>query len=91
MKVAVVNCFDTFLDRQAALLNFFRCRGDQVVAFLSDFQHIEKCHRKEAPDGFRLVHACPYQKNLSLQRMYSHDRYAKAVVEILEREHWDLI
>lgn len=91
MKVAVVNCFDTFLDRQSALLNCFQRRGDQVVAFLSDFRHIEKNYRTDVPNGFQLIHAYAYQKNLSPQRMYSHDQYAKAVVERLEREHWDLI
>ena len=39
MKVAIVNCFDTFLERQTALLHFFQSRGDQVTAFISDFRH----------------------------------------------------
>ena len=32
MKVAIVNCFDTFLERQTALLHFFKAEAiDQVT------------------------------------------------------------
>lgn len=91
MRVAVVNCFDTFLDRQNALMACFQSRGDQVQAFLSDFEHVSKAYRTDAPEGYSLVHVPAYRKNLSLQRMRSHDRFAHAVFRQLEQEHWDLI
>lgn len=91
MNVAVINCFDTFLDRQNALLACFESRGHQVRAFLSDFQHVDKCYRTEPPQGYSLVHVPAYRKNLSLQRMRSHDRFAHAVLRQLEGERWDLI
>ena len=91
MKVAIVNCFDTFLDRQTALLHFFQDRGDQVTAFLSDFRHVQKDYRTEAPVGFTMLHAAAYKKNLSVQRMWSHSKYAHSVYTALEQESWDLI
>ena len=45
MNVAIISCFDTFLDRQKALVKLFLDRGDQVTAFLSDFQHVSKSYR----------------------------------------------
>ena len=71
MNVAIISCFDTFLDRQKALVKLFLDRGDQVTAFLSDFQHVSKSYRTAGLDGFTLVHAVSYRKNLSLRRMYS--------------------
>ena len=62
MKVAIVNCFDTFLERQTALLHFFQSRGDQVTAFISDFRHVQKAYRAEAPEGFTMLHAAAYKK-----------------------------
>ena len=91
MKVAIVNCFDTFLERQTALLRFFQSRGDQVTAFISDFRHVQKAYQAEAPEGFTVLHAAAYKKNLSVQRMRSHSKYARSVYTALEQENWDLI
>ena len=85
MKVAIVNCFDTFLERQTALLHFFQSRGDQVTAFISDFRHVQKAYRAEAPEGFTMLHAAAYKKNLSVQRMRSHSQYARSVYTALEQ------
>ena len=62
MNVAIISCFDTFLDRQKALVKLFLDRGDQVTAFLSDFQHVSKSYRTAGLDGFTLVHAVSYRK-----------------------------
>lgn len=91
MKVAIVNCFDTFMDREASLRRFFMERGDDVTAIVSDFLHVEKKTRTSAPEGYTLVHAKPYQKNLSVKRMASHACYAKTVTHTLEEGDWDLI
>lgn len=91
MKVAIVNCFDTFMDRQQALMDFFKARGDSVTAFLSNFQHRNKSTWPVAPEGYTLIPGLPYQKNLSIKRMYSHSRFAQAAREVLAQEKWDLI
>ncbi len=91
MKVAIVNCFDTFMDRQQALMDFFHARGDSVTAFLSDFQHRSKSAWPSAPEGYTLIHGLPYQKNLSIRRMYSHSKFARTVKDALAQEKWDLI
>lgn len=91
MNVAIVSCFDTFIERQTALVEHFRARGDTVHAFLSDFQHVTKTYQTVTPDGWTLVHAAAYQKNLSLKRLYSHSRFARSARQALERGQWDLI
>lgn len=91
MNVAIISCFDTFLDRQKALVKLFLDRGDQVTAFLSDFQHVSKSYRTAGLDGFTLVHAVSYRKNLSLRRMYSHYVYASSIQRELEQGKWDLV
>lgn len=91
MKVAIVNCFDTFMDREASLRRFFIERGDDVTAIVSDFLHVEKKTRTNTLEGYTLVHAKPYQKNLSVKRMASHACYARTVANTLEQGCWDLI
>lgn len=91
MKVAIVNCFDTFMDRESSLRRFFIDRGDDVTAIVSDFLHVEKKTRTCTPDGYKMIHAKPYQKNLSMKRMASHLSYARSVARVLEQEKWDLI
>ena len=91
MNVAIVSCFDTFMPRQSALIELFRSRGDRVQGFLSDFQHVSKSYRSSTPEGYTLLHAISYRKNLSLRRMYSHVQYAKMVQYALSQGQWDLI
>lgn len=91
MKVAIINCFDTLIDRQESLRRYFLQRGDSVTAYLSDWRHLAKTCRETAPEGYTLIHAKAYHKNISLQRMYSHDLFSKAVLRELEGRDWDLI
>lgn len=91
MNVAVISCFDTLLERQDSLRRCFTDRGDNVTAYLSDFRHREKTYHRESPDGYTLIHARPYSKNISVGRMLSHDRFARSVAEELEARNWDLI
>ena len=91
MKVAIVCCFDTFTERQECLRAVFQRRGDVVTVFQSDFSHRTKTYRTGLPEDDRIVHALPYEKNLSTARLRSHMRFAKDVLWALEGEHWDLI
>ncbi len=91
MKVAIVCCFDTFTERQEALREVFRQRGDQVTVFQSDFSHRTKTQRNDIPAGDVIIHAKPYEKNLSVARLSSHVRFARDVLKALETQSWDLI
>lgn len=79
------------MDRQHALMDFFKARGDSVTAFLSDFQHRNKSTWSVAPEGYTLIPGLPYQKNLSVKRMYSHSKFAQTARRALAQEKWDLI
>ena len=91
MNVAIVNCFDTFWDRQESLRRHFSARGDTVTSLLSDFCHMSKHYRTEAPEKYTLIHASPYHKNISLRRLLSHERFSAAVLRQLKSQKWDLI
>ena len=91
MKVAIVCCFDTFTERQEALREVFRQRGDQVTVFQSDFSHRTKTKRTGFPAGDVVIHAKPYEKNLSVARLNSHICFARDVLKALEKQSWDLI
>lgn len=91
MKVAIVCCFDTFTERQEALREVFWQRGDQVTVFQSDFSHRTKTQRRDFPAGDVVIHAKPYEKNLSVARLNSHICFAKDVLKALEKQSWDLI
>lgn len=91
MKVAIVCCFDTFTERQESLRAVFQRRGDSVTVIQSDFSHRTKSLRTDLPEGDCIVHALPYEKNLSAARLRSHIRFAKDVKKALEGEQWDLI
>ena len=47
MKVAIVNCFDTYEDRVDLLYEFFIGHGHNVTVVQSDFRHFKKEHRKD--------------------------------------------
>ena len=47
MKVAIVNCFDTYEDRVDLLYEFFIEQGHNVTVIHSDFRHFKKEHRKD--------------------------------------------
>lgn len=85
MKVVIVNCFDTYEDRVLLLQRYFLKRGDAVRVVTSDYRHFKKEYRTEKPEGFIFVHAKKYEKNLSPERMISHDRFAKDAFKKIEK------
>lgn len=90
-KVAIVSCFDTQRDRIHLLHRYFTSRGDQATVFLSDYQHVAKEYAAECPDGYELIHARAYHRNLSVARLHSHILFSKAVRERLSQERWDIV
>lgn len=86
MNIVIVNCFDTYESRVELLCEYFTSRGDQVKVYTSDFRHFHKCKRSSAPENFYLIKTKPYKKNLSVGRILSHMRFAKAVRKAVEKQ-----
>ena len=81
MKITIVNCFDTYEDRVDMLCKALRADGHTVFVVCSDWRHYQKCVRTDSKEGFILVHAKPYQKNISAARILSHKAFAKAALQ----------
>ena len=90
-RVVIVNCFDTYEHRVELLKQYFTDLGSQVDIFTSDWRHFHKTVRTDCPDGYTLVHAKPYYKNLSVSRLLSHDQFAKDALSAAEKMNPHLI
>lgn len=91
MKVTIVTCFESNEERVSFIYDACKARDYEVKAYSSDFSHIHKKTRTEAPDHITLLKAKPYKKNLSFARIFSHMQFAKDVFALLEKETPDLI
>lgn len=87
MTVWIVNPFDTLPAEGSRPLRYwlmaeaFAAAGHDVVYWTADFNHVTKKPRvffSPPPLDVRLVKAPAYDSNISLRRMWSHWRWAKA-------------
>ena len=83
-NVVILNGFDTYEHRVELLRRFFIRQGGRVQVLTSDWMHFQKKKRTEAAEGYELISARPYYKNLSLQRLHSHYLFSKKVIERVE-------
>ena len=91
MKIAIVNCFDTYEDRVDLLYEFFIEQGHNVTVIHSDFRHFKKEHRKDSKEGFIFIGSRPYYKNMSVVRLYSHYKFAEDAFKVVEKIKPDLL
>lgn len=91
MKIAIINCFDTYEERVGMLYNFFIKRNCLVNVFTSDFMHIEKRKRSNYITDYDYIKTIPYYKNISLSRIVSHYFFATNVFKKIQNSEFDLI
>ncbi|WP_442636924.1 glycosyltransferase [Rossellomorea marisflavi] len=91
MKVALVNCFDTYEDRVDLIRNFFIQKDHEVTVVQSNFRHFRKEIRKESKKDFVFIKTKPYYKNLSGARLNSHYSFAKDAFKKIEEIKPDLL
>lgn len=77
LDVVIINCFDTYEHRVELLRSHFAAQGKTVRVLTSDWKHFHKTVRQDCPEGYELIQARPYRKNLSVSRMASHYRFAQ--------------
>lgn len=83
MKVAIISTFDTFFDRVDLLKEYYQNKGIEVIVITSDYSHrLKEKYQNDKADIQLSVRA--YMKNLSIDRLRSHDEFAKKVKEHLE-------
>lgn len=84
MKVAIVNCFDTYEERVNLLHKYFKDKGYKVSVIQSDFRHFKKEKRKNEKKDFIFIDTKPYFRNMSIGRMKSHYVFAKDAFKVVE-------
>lgn len=91
MKVAIVNCFDTYEERVKLLYKYFNDRGHDVSVIESDFRHFKKEKRKDTIKDFIFIETMPYFKNMSIDRMKSHYIFSRDVFKVVEKIKPDIL
>lgn len=91
MRVAIINCFETYEIREKMIYEFFKNRGDIVTLIKSDFLHMKKEYIEFKDTNNIYIHVNSYKKNLSLERLKSHNHFSKTVLEVLKNNSFDLV
>lgn len=86
MNIVIINGFDTYESRVMLLREFWIQKGNNVTVVTSDYRHVQKCKRTDAPEGFVMLKTKPYRKNISPGRIFSHIRFAKSVRKWLKKQ-----
>lgn len=90
MKVAIISTFDTFFDRVELLKEYYQSKGLEVIVVTSDYSHrLKEKYQNEKADIQLSVR--PYTKNLSIDRLRSHDEFAKKAKAYLEKIRPEII
>lgn len=83
MKVVLVNCFDTYEGRMDLIFDYLFSKNYEVYAVVSNFKHIQKEKRNVKKINHIVVEVKPYSKNISFERLISHNDFSnKAIIEI---------
>ena len=91
MKVIILTCFESNEERVSFVYDACKSRKYDIKVITTDFSHIKKDKRKVIPKGYIAIETKPYNKNLSVQRMTSHAKFAKDAFALVEKENPDLI
>lgn len=86
MKIAIVNCFDTYEHRVNLLYDVFSDAGHGVTVLSSNYRHFEKVKRTEQKADYIFFDAMPYQKNFSYRRLHSHQKLSRDIFHYLEKQ-----
>lgn len=91
MKVVIATCFESNEERLSFVLETCKQRKYDTKVFTTDYSHIKKKKRTSIPKGYYAIEAKPYNKNLSIKRILSHQKFAKDCFKLIEQETPDLI
>lgn len=91
MKVIIVNCFDSSIDRVQSVKKYFEAKKHEVMIIQSDFLHVKKQKRADKKEGYIFVDTISYKKNLSIRRLYSHYDFARKAFKIVENYNPDIV
>ncbi len=91
MNAVIVSSSYSYLERVELIAEFYRKAGYDTKILLTDFIHTSKTYADWQKEGYIFVKTKPYKKNISIQRLYSHHRFAKDVETYLNDMQVDLL
>ena len=92
MKTAVcISCTHHYGERVAPIEQVLQAAGYSCTYITSDFHHIsKKPHKVDLPHCIQIP-TLPYQKNISVQRIVSHMRFARDAFRQVRKLNPDLL
>ena len=91
MKAVVLTCYESNEERMKLVIQSLKLEGFEVVSYTSNFSHIRKEYRNNIPEGMVALEAKAYRKNLSVSRLYSHNKFAKDVFKRVREDKPDFL
>lgn len=91
MRAVIVSSSYSYLERVELLKEYYESVGYDTTVLLTDFIHSSKSYADWEKEGHILIPTKPYQKNISVARLYSHHKFAKDVAKHLEQLDVDLL
>ena len=80
----VISCSDHYGHRLNVIADYLRSKGYEVTYITSDFDHTSKQSFLCSVPGCVQIHARSYRKNLSFDRIISHQMFARDVFRYLD-------
>ena len=75
MKAVIATCYESNEERVSFVYDSLKKKEFDVTVITSDFSHIKKEKRNNIPNGYSFILTQPYSKNLSWERIRSHQKY----------------
>lgn len=91
MKAVIVSSSYSYLERVELLKEYYDKKGYDTTVLLTDFIHANKSYATWEREGYILVNTKSYKKNISVDRLYSHYKFAKDIETQLEKMEVDLL
>lgn len=84
-KALIFDTYDDYSIRIRHIKDALERNGYDVEIFFADFDHVQKRYYTKKRAQVHYLHVRNYQRNLSVERMYSHYRFAEMCVDEAEK------
>ena len=91
MKAVIATCYESNEERVSFVYDALKKRNFDVDVITTDFSHIKKTIRNNIPEGYSYIRTVPYSKNLSINRIRSHQLFSRDLFKTIEKINPDLI
>ena len=91
MKAVIATCYESNEERVSFVYDALKKRDFDVEVITTDFSHVKKTKRNNIPEGYSYIETNPYNKNISIERIRSHQKFSKDLFKTIKQIGPDLI